>query len=123
MGKKYAFLCLPDAGIVWSGLASSRGVRAVRDNSLGESVGGLVLVGHRPFVTRVSLRRRMWVACRWVKPECKIKPFGDPPGPGGALRAAGLLAVFTLGRWRLPREGEAQRASEVCGTGGYLWWL
>jgi len=123
-GKKMlSCVFLMQVCIVWSGLASSWGVRAVRGNSLGEPVGGLVLVGHRPFVTCVSLRRRMWVACRWVKPERNIKPFGDPPGPGGAPCAAGLSAVFTLGRWRLPREGEAQRASEVCGTGGYLWWL
>lgn len=116
MGKN-TFLRLLDVGMctIWPGLFW--GVCAVRDNSLGKSVGGLVMVGHRSFVTCVSLRRRMWVTCRWVKPECKIKPFGDPPGPGGALCVAGLSAVFTLGWWRLPHEGRPAVPRKFVGPG------
>jgi hypothetical protein len=118
MGEN-TFLCLLDirGSVKWPGLLWAC---TVRGNSPGKSVWGLVMVGHRPFATRVSLRRGMWVTCRWVKPESKIERFGDPPGPGDALRRRSS-AVFTLGWWRLPCEGEACCASEICGTGGYLW--
>lgn len=62
----------------------------------------------------------MWVACRWVKPECKCSHLEIRPDlEARPACATGLLAVFILGQWGFPFSGEARLTSEIGGTGGY----